>query len=158
MLQKLICVLCLFLCLPLCMMACSDSIEYPSNQSTQYQAEDPTSIFTPYLHIVLPEEFRTNLRCEISHEPDAYTLFFYGCVDGKEEMHLFDLVFGRSDYYLLGTLLVNGKELGVYVESYDLDIDETWTEEQRYDILRMQNLINTIIEQLITMGEFTISA
>ena len=157
MLKKLICLLYIAVSVAFCFVGCENNPGQNSAQPTRFQVSDPTRIQTPYLEILLPEQWKQMLRCEVLQEKENYTLFFYGCVEGKKEMRLFDMIFGQSDAYLLGTLMVRGREVGVYVESYDLDIDETWTEQQRYDILGMQNQINTILHQLMEMDNFTIS-
>ena len=157
MLKKSICSICLMLCVAVCLTACGGGSEQNLWEPTKIQVEDPTNIHTPYMQIVLSDQWQHMLRCEALQETENYTLYFYGRVEGKQEMRLFDLIFGQSDAYQLGTLLVRGKEVGVYVESYNLDMDETWTEQQRYDILGMQNQINTILQQLLSMDNFTMS-
>lgn len=157
MLKKLVCSICLMLCVAMCLTACVGDPEQNMPKPTRFQVENPTNIQTPYMQIVLSDQWQSMLRCEVLQETENYSLYFYGRVEGKKEMRLFDLIFGQSDAYLLGTLLVRGREVGVYVESYDLNIDETWTEQERYDILGMQNQINTILQQLIAMDHFTMS-
>lgn len=149
--------ICFGMCVALCLLGCEKEQAQERLHPTKFEAEDPTRIRTPYMEIRLPEQWRQMLRCEILQENNRYTLTFYGHVDGKEEIRLFDLIFGQSDAYRLGTLMQQGEEVGVYVESYDMDIDETWSEQQRYDILGMENQINTILQQLMTMDNFIIS-
>lgn len=155
--KYLICLICLAVLLNVCLLGCdSEKEQKPAQmQPPVLQIEDIGKITTPYAEFVLPEQWEQQLRGEVIEDGDIYTICFYGRVPGREEQRLFDLIFGKSSAFQLGTITAGGVDIGVYVESYDLVTDADWTDEERNSIYAMQDLINTILEQLYAMENFT---
>lgn len=99
---------------------------------------------------------RKNLRTEVV-DKEEYKVEFYGTVEGKTEQHLFDLLFNGTEGYNLGTLTTEtGEAVQINIESYDFELDDTWTEDERFVLYSMQEDINYIIGMLVEGGNFTI--
>ncbi len=113
-------------------------------------------IATKYGSFYYPIEWEKNLRTEIV-DKDTYKVEFYGTVEGKEEQHLFDLVFNGTIGYNLGTLTTeNGENVAINIESYSFDLDDTWTEDEEFVLYAMQDDINYMIGKLSESGNFVV--
>ncbi len=119
-------------------------------------SREAIEISTKYGTLLYPKEWESNLRTEIV-DSDVYKVEFYGTVEGKKEQHLFDLSFNGTEGYNLGTLTTEtGEAVQINIESYDFELDDTWTEDERFVLYSMQEDINYIIGMLVEGGNFTI--
>ncbi len=136
-----------------------NNIFKPQQNITIGNADDSREaieIVTKYGVLYYPLEWEENLRTEIIDE-DEYKVEFYGTLEGKEEKHLFDLLFNGTHGVSLGTLTTeNGENVAINIESYPFDLDDTWTEDERIALYAMVEDINYTIGMLSEGGNFTL--
>jgi hypothetical protein len=137
-----------------------DSVSESSGPITIGNPDDEREaieIETKYCALYYPLEWEKNLRTEIV-EKDDYKVEFYGTVEGKEEQHLFDLIFNGEVGYNLGTIKIeSGEDVSINIESYSFETDNTWTEDEEFILYAMQEDINYTIGMLAENENFTIS-
>lgn len=120
-------------------------------------SREAIEIVTKYGTLLYPKEWESNLRTEIV-DSDVYKVEFYGTVEGKKEKHLFDLSFNGTEGYNLGTLTTEtGEAVQINIESYDFELDDTWTEDEQFVLYSMLEDINYTIGMLSENGNFTIA-
>lgn len=120
-------------------------------------SREAIEISTKYGTLLYPKEWESNLRTEIV-DKDEYKVEFYGTVEGKKEQHLFDLFFNGEKGYNLGTLTTEaGEAVQINIESYDFELDDSWTEDEKFTLYAMQEDINYTIGMLSENGNFTIA-
>ncbi len=120
-------------------------------------SREAIEISTKYGTFFYPLEWKENLRTDVI-DKEEYKVEFYGTVEGKKEQHLFDLIFNGTDGYNLGTLTTDtGEAVQINIESYDFDLDDSWTEDEKFTLYAMQDDINYTIGMLSESGNFTIS-
>lgn len=105
--------------------------------------EEGFVIETPVVDLNYPEKWKDQVRVE-QLEGDLYTVRFFAILEGKEEQHIFDVVFGKTDGLLLGTL----EQTEIYLVYNEIAFDESWSEEESNEIYAMQEDVNCIIEML----------
>lgn len=113
----------------------------------QIQDENALVIETKFGNLYYPEKWEEYLRTEI-REDDLYIVEFYGCIDGKDEQHIFEIVFGESDGMLLGQLEADGEKVDVYLVANDFEFTGAWTDEDINIICSMQEDMNYLIGML----------
>lgn len=120
-------------------------------------SREAIEISTKYGTLLYPKEWESNLRTEIV-DSDVYKVEFYGTVEGKKEQHLFDLSFNGTEGYNLGTLTTEtGEAVQINIESYDFELDDTWTEDEQFVLYSMLKDINYTIGMLAENGNFIVS-
>ena len=120
-------------------------------------SREAIEIVTKYGTLLYPKEWESNLRNEIV-DSDVYKVEFYGTVEGKKEQHLFDLLFNGTEGYNLGTLTTEtGEAVQINIESYDFELDDSWTEDEKFTLYAMQEDINYTIGMLSENENFTIA-
>ena len=120
-------------------------------------SREAIEISTKYGTLLYPKEWESNLRTEIV-DSAVYKVEFYGTVEGKKEQHLFDLLFNGTEGYNLGTLTTEtGEAVQINIESYDFELDDTWTEDEQFVLYSMLEDINYTIGMLAEGGNFTIA-
>lgn len=120
-------------------------------------SREAIEISTKYGPLLYPLEWEKNLRTEVV-DSDVYKVEFYGTVEGKTEQHLFDLLFNGTEGYNLGTLTTEtGEAVQINIESYDFELDDSWTEDEKFTLYAMQEDINYTIGMLSENGNFTIA-
>ncbi|MBR6647227.1 MAG: hypothetical protein IKL09_06910 [Clostridia bacterium] len=120
-------------------------------------SREAIEISTKYGTLLYPLEWEKNLRTEIV-DKDEYKVEFYGTVEGKKEQHLFDLFYNGEKGYNLGTLTTEtGEAVQINIESYDFELDDSWTEDEKFTLYAMQEDINYTIGMLLENGNFTIA-
>ena len=120
-------------------------------------SREAIEIATKYGTLLYPLEWEKNLRTEVV-DKEEYKVEFYGTVEGKKEQHLFDLFFNGEKGYNLGTLTTEaGEAVQINIESYDFELDDSWTEDEKFTLYAMQEDINYTIGMLLENGNFTIA-
>lgn len=118
------------------------------------EAVEEMVIDTPFCHLYYPAMWKGNLRVE-QIEGDVYTVKFYAQIEGKEEQHLFDIIFGGEDGYMIGTLNdEGGTSVPVYVVSADFMPDDSWEEEKANTYHAMAEDINYLLDRLNSEASF----
>lgn len=100
-------------------------------------------IKTPLVDLYYPEKWKKQINVE-QVEGDIYKVQFNGKLEKKDEIQLFEIVFGGTEGILLGTL----DETEVYLIYNDISFDDTWTEEEQNEVYVMQEESNYVIGML----------
>lgn len=116
--------------------------------------EDCYSIETKYGKLEYPEKWKNITKTEIVEE-EPYTVQFF-CVTSAGDVPLFDLHFGGGEGFLLGTLPQDGKNIPMYLESFDID-QSAMSEEEYFNCCAMSEDVNVIISRLIEKNGLVLS-
>lgn len=104
--------------------------------------EEGFEIETPYVTLSYPSKWKNEV--EIKHiDEEIYTVEFYRAQDGKESVHLFDIVFGGESGDFIGSVVNDNKTTEIYVISYP--IDDSISGEELETIGNMLEDVNHII-------------
>lgn len=108
------------------------------------QEEEGITFVTPYVELTLPSLFDGNVDAKVVSE-EPYTLAF---VRSDDQTELFTLYFGGETGDVLGTLMLEGQNIVIYVSFAELDeTDVNFKQNSRY-----QEEINTIVGYLVEDG------
>ena len=122
-----------------------------NNQVNPYYDErldDAIEVETNYCKLYYPSEYKNELVVKYS-ENYGYIVEFYGSLEGKDEVHLFDICFNSDDGDLLGYFENTGDQVvNVSVSIFDLEFDDSWTEEEKNIIYGMQEERNFVVDSL----------
>lgn len=121
--------------------------------TTSDEATEVYEIETPYCTLMYPDKWENKVRTEVGVE-DICEVKFYCAIEGKPEIELFDVIFGGEEGYKIGELYNDNGTISVYVITYDLELDDSWSENEQLEILGMQEDINTIISNLNELNSF----
>ncbi len=134
--------------------AVTEEAEEPSAPSGPEEASENYQIETRYGALEYPNKWETYTQVQIS-EKEPYTVSFYAALEGKEPVHLFDIVFGEADKGArIGVVYGENGETPVCIVSYDLDFDDSWTQEQQLMAWSMQEDVNVVIMGLSDLDAF----
>lgn len=134
-----------------------DNKEETVEVDSENQVEESGGDFvveTPYCDLYFPEEWADQVEVE-QEEGDVHAVSFYGMVDGKERKLLFDVLFGEEVGSEIGTLNVDGQDIRVAIQFANINVDETWTEDETNTIYSMQEDVNYLMDELKNMENFT---
>ena len=105
-------------------------------------------IKTKYGELYYPIKWQDQVRIE-QVEGEVYKVQFFATIEGKEELHIFDVSFAGEEGSLLGYLEgENGEKVSVSIISQELEFDKEWTEDEKSVIYTMLEDINYIIGKL----------
>lgn len=110
--------------------------------------EDTGIIDTPYLNLYYDKAFSDYLLV-IHNEGPPYRLEFYVSLDGKPDLRLFDIAFGKETDGNLGAIKVDAETIPVNMVIYTFDPDDSWTQDEINTIFAMQEMTNDLIDQLM---------
>lgn len=126
-----------------------------NNAGKQEELEAGFSIDTPYGAISYPLKWKEQIRTEAVEQGDSYTVQFHGTVEGREEVHLFDIIFAGENGYNIGHLTTDkGTKVAVNIVSYDFKENDEWTDEEYNTYCAMQEDVNYIIQVLLQNEDF----
>lgn len=110
--------------------------------------EDSFAIETPIVNLYYPKQWKEQINIkQIDEELDIVQ--FWATIEGKEDVQIFDIVFGGEEGYCLGNIDVgNSEKVSIYVHSYELELGESWTEKEKEMIYRMAEDVNYLIGML----------
>lgn len=113
------------------------------------ETEPPmVAIETPYCTLYYPEQWADNLRTEITGEEFDMAVGFYGTV-AQEEYLLFTLYFGGAEGFPAGVLEIqDGVMLDVTLDIADLEMNDSWNQEETERICAMQEAMNDVLSYL----------
>ena len=103
------------------------------------------SIETDYCTLKYPLKWQNSTKTVITQD-GAYSITFYA-LTSCGEVRLFDLIFGESESYRLGSLTTDAGTVDVHMESYEIDKTSV-TEEDYLNCYFMEEDINVIINEL----------
>lgn len=120
--------------------------------------EDGFVIETSVVDLYYPKKWEDKVRIE-KVSGDIQMVQFFATLEGKPEVHLFDICFGGEDGYTLGYLNPNkSNPIEVKIISYDFEFGEEWTTEEANDIYSMQYDINYILGMLLKKADFEVTS
>lgn len=120
--------------------------------------EDGFVIKTPVVDLYYPKKWEDKVRIE-QVNGDVQMVQFFATLEGKPEVHLFDICFGGEDGYTLGYLNPDkSNPIEVKIISYDFDHGDEWTAEEENDIYSMQYDINYILGMLLKKADFEVAS
>lgn len=103
---------------------------------------------TPYVDLKYPGEWSSMLRVE-NIVGKVHTVAFYGKVEGMDEVHLFDVIFGDVVENPIGTLMSKkNSRIIVGMNVYPISYDDSLTEEQKDKLFSMQDALNYVVDNL----------
>ena len=118
--------------------------------------EDGFVIETSVVDLYYPKKWEDKVRIE-KVSGDIQMVQFFATLEGKPEVHLFDICFGGEDGYTLGYLNPDkSNPIEVKIISYDFEFGEEWTTEEVNDIYSMQYDINYILGMLLKTADFEV--
>lgn len=109
-------------------------------------AEEPFTIETKFCNLHYPEKWENQVSTEIK-EDSVYSVQFFAELEGKDPVHIFDIVFGGEEGALTGYFSEDGKEIPVYIVGMEINV-EGWTDEELNVLYMMQEDVNYIIGML----------
>lgn len=130
----------------------TEQLSLTKEAEKQEAVRQDVSVDTPYGKLSCSGTWNGTLRIELQ-DGDYYSIAAYGLLEGKPEMHLFEIIIGGSGETLAGQIEKSGKIFDVYLTVPDLAIDESWTETERGQIYGMQSTVNTFAEQILAAGK-----
>lgn len=108
----------------------------------------PIAIETPYCTLYYPAQWAEGLRTEVSGEEFDMAVSFYGTV-AQEEYLLFTLYFGGAEGFPVGVLEIqDGVMLDVTLDITDLEMNDSWNQEETDRICAMQEAMNDVLNYL----------
>lgn len=120
--------------------------------------EDGFVIETSVVDLYYPKKWEDKVRIE-KVSGDIQVVQFFATLEGKPEVHLFDIFFGGEDGYTLGYLNIDkDNQIEVKIISYDFDLGDEWTTEEANDIYSMQYDINYILGMLLKKADFEVAS
>ena len=122
---------------------------------TESTTEDPLTlnpslmgIATKYGDLRYPKRWSEQLRTEVVEKGGNAAVEMYGTIGEHEELHLYDVVFGGDEGVPIGTVEADGEKVYVKLISYDLDFDDSWSEDEILTVKAMKEDINYLIDEL----------
>ncbi len=106
-------------------------------------------VSTPYCTLRMPGNFRDMLLTTID-DGDPYTVRFYGQMNEENPLPLFDIWFSESETEeSIGCIHAADQTL-VYVglTTYEVEIPDAWSEEEKNTVYAMQEVLNDILENM----------
>lgn len=116
--------------------------------------EDVFKIETKYCDLYYPSKWENYVNVDIAEE-ENYTVSFSYKTD-YETIPLFDLVFGKSDAYKLGTLTFETEQIDVYIINYEI-LEQNYSQNVYLDLCAMIEDVNVVISKLIEYNNFLLA-
>lgn len=102
-------------------------------------------IETPYCELSYPAQWVDYLNLEID-ESDGYNVTFSAVLEGHEPVRLFTVHLGGTQGAPVTTFTAaDGSEMELRLTVFELDLDSTWTDEEKTILSSMQEDLNQII-------------
>ena len=141
--------LCLVMVLSFC--ACragEDPVQDPSSSGEEsslpessVEEEKTTTLNTPYIDLQIPASYEGKVDAEVTDETVVFKT--------KDGTELYTLYFGEATENLIGTILLEDKNIVIYVSFAELDVEDTNA--------KYRDGINTIIKNLMKNENFVIN-
>ncbi len=127
-------------------------VVFSGNNNTETNPAQPQEVIkdgfdieTPYVTLSYPLKWKEEVK--IQHiDSGVYTVEFYLPIEGKDDLHLFDIAFGGEDGDSIGLLNSNDSKIDVRVISYEIGAD--WSDKELDTIGEMLEDVNHIIRNL----------
>ncbi len=134
----------------------TDGTEAQILTETQPLSEIPAEkmeIETPYGTLYYPAEHQSDLNVVQEDVNESYYVRFMTNMENTEQI-LFELVFSGESGELLGSLGTTN----VYLNVFDLQMEDSWSEESKNKIYAMQEGLNSVVESIQAMENYSSEA
>ena len=121
--------------------------------SSTATSDDDNSVVveTPYADLQYKTDYPEYLTIRLD-DGDTYEMSFYCTMPEKNEVKLFTCVFGREEGILVGHI----NNVPVSLVEAEVDLDDTWSEEDCAVCYTMQEEMGRITEELMKIKGFTL--
>ena len=123
------------------------------NNEEKKKLDNAIEVETEYCTLYYPSEYKENLEVEYS-DNSGYKAGFYGKVDGKEAVHLFDICFNSDEGSLLGYLDFDKEAVNMSFEVNELSFDDSWKQKDIDKMYAMQEEVNFVLAALGTNDNY----
>lgn len=111
--------------------------------------DEAMTIDTPAGELVYPARWKDYLKLEIRQE-NGYTVEFYAMLEGFDPVHLFDVHLDREQgIYVMDLPASDGSVMKLYVDIFEIEPDNSWTEAQKAIVFAMQEDMNFLLAALM---------
>lgn len=125
-----------------------ESSEPASGESAGNVDPDDLKLDTPYMELHYPAKWMDYLSIEVT-EGDAYSVSYSGVIGSHPAQHLFTVHFGGDQGVSLKTVKgENGEMVEIRIELTELELDGTWSAEERTIITTMQEDLNYLLGKM----------
>ena len=122
-------------------------LEAVATETVATEYEDLVFDF-PYGKLYFPGQWKDYVRFEY-HEGAEITAVLYGTIGDHPDIALFQMVFGSPSSNCEGIFTTTeGKKFGVSLILNELELDDTWNQEQQQILLSMQESVNHMLEKM----------
>lgn len=116
------------------------------HESIAEQIQDVV-IQTPYGQLLFQNRWGNQMQTQCI-DADPYVVRFCASVNSREQVRLFDIIFGQSEGLAFGYVRSNGTLVPVNVRMYDVEFDTEWNAAEKDTVYEMQECANVIIANL----------
>lgn len=117
-------------------------------QSDEQQNREAFTLDTPYTELRYPSQWSDQLSIEI-HEKEVYGVTYCAVIGSHEAKDLFTVWFGGEAGTSLKTIKIpSGELVEIRIEMAEIPFDDSWTEEEKSTVFRMQEDANYLISHL----------
>lgn len=110
--------------------------------------EEGFLIETPIVNLYYPKRWENQVHVE-TLEGEICIVQFFAAFEGKGKVQLFDIAFGGEEGYTLGYFEDKKNEkIAINIISYDFELGQDWTSEEKDSIYTMMEDVNFIINRL----------
>ena len=124
-------------------------VEQKTTEPTVIPEDDsPSDLDTPYGTLKYPARWDAYLVTKTDKD-DGYSVKFSAKIGSHDEEHLFTVYFGGEEGIEAGTVKdSSGKEVVLRLAIPDLELDGSWSEDERLTLLAMQEDMNYLLSNL----------
>lgn len=129
----------------------------PSTEEISFYTtdEDTFEIKTDYCSLYYPKKWEKNIKTKID-DKEPYTVKFIA-LENKEEIPIFDVVFGKSSTgSKLGKLKIDNEEINVYLVDHSGEWPEKITKDSESNLYAMSEDVNVLISKLVYNSEMVL--
>ena len=131
----------------------TDSIEV-ENEKFYIEDTEGFDIKTSYGNLQFPELWKEYINTEVVTKDDCETIQFWVDLEGKDKIHVFDIMFGGEGYKIGSIKLSNQEEIDVSIESYSYEVDDSWSPTEKEILSAVDHDINYLLEHLTSLEGF----
>ena len=133
-------------------MAVSREAEKPEENMTGTAANGDVMIWTTYGNLQYPGAYRQKLVTEVTGK-NGNTVRFYAVRSTGERVGLFELIFGGTgDAYVGRYTAKDGTVCEVYMTSFEITPDDSWSDEELETIYGMREEANYVLDKMEESG------
>ncbi len=119
------------------------------------QKKEDFCVKTSFVDLYFPQKWKDQVTVTQTSDISSCTVTFFGMLDGRDTMKLFDLFIGKEGEIPIGVLKVDSIEMPVNLTFGELDYDESWSQSEIDTICAMQEDVNYLLDLLAKEPDFT---